>query len=134
MSEMFDSTAQERAAESSGKTSSAFATRAKEKLPRPKQNRTTAKLQKQLEDGLREFKAEITERPFLYLAIAFIAGFVSWTFPVRLIFSALRRLVSFLLGPAILLIGILKISELFSTANREQGTAASAGSGDMTGP
>ena len=32
MSEMFDSTAQEPAAESSGKTSSAFATRAKEKL------------------------------------------------------------------------------------------------------
>jgi hypothetical protein len=86
--------------------------------PRPQQNRKMAELQlqKHLEDGLNEFKAEVTERPLLYLAIAFIAGFVSWTFPVRLIFSALTRLVSFLLGPAILLIGILKISELFSTA------------------
>ena len=94
---------------------------------RTEQNREMAKpqLQKQLEDGLSEFKAEITERPLLYLAVAFIAGIVSWTFPVRLIFSALRRLVSFLLGPAILLIGILKISELFSTRNREQGTAGS---------
>jgi phosphoglycerol transferase MdoB-like AlkP superfamily enzyme len=72
-----------------------------------------------LEDGLRDFKAEITERPLLYLAIAFIAGFVSRTFPVRQILSALRRLVFFLMGPAILLIGILKISELVSTANDE---------------
>jgi hypothetical protein len=121
MSEIFDSTAHEPAAESSGKRSSAFATRAKE-------NCTTARLQlqKQLEDGLSEFKAEITERPFLYLAMAFIAGFISWTFPVRLIYSALRRLVSFLLGPAILLIGILKISEIISAANREQGTTDSA--------
>lgn len=87
--------------------------------PRPEQNHETAKLQlqKQLEDGLSEFKAEITERPFLYLTIAFIAGFVSWTFPVRLIFSALR-LVPFLLGPAFLLFGILKISELFSKEQR----------------
>jgi hypothetical protein len=86
---------------------------------------TTAKLHrpKQLEDGLREFKAEITERPFIYPAIALIAGFVFWTFPVRLIFSALRRLVSFLLVPSMLLIGIPKISELFPTAKREQGTA-----------
>jgi hypothetical protein len=103
---------------------------------RPEQNCTTARLQlqKQLEDGLSEFKAQITERPFLYLAMAFIAGFISWTFPVRLIFSALRRLVSFLLGPAILLIGILKISEIFSAENRELGTTDSADSGDMTSP
>ena len=104
--------------------------------PRLEQNCTTTKLQlqKQLEDGLSEFKAGITERPFFYLAIAFIAGLVSWTFPVRLIFAALRRLVSFLLGPAILLIGILKISEIFSAANREQGKTVSADSGDMTSP
>lgn len=82
--------------------------------PRPQQNRKMAELQKHLEDGLNEFKAEVTERPLLYLAFAFIAGFISWTFPIRLIFSALTRLVSFLSGPAILLIGILKITELFS--------------------
>jgi hypothetical protein len=99
--------------------------------PKLEQNCTTAKvqLQKQLEDGISQFKAEISERPFLYLAMAFIAGFVSWTFPVRLIFSALRRLVSFLLGPAILLIGIFKISEFFSAVNRGQGTTHS---GDIT--
>ena len=67
-----------------------------------------------LQDELEEFKADVTERPFLYLAIAFIAGLASWTFPVRMVFLALTRLVSFLLGPAILLIGLLKISELIS--------------------
>jgi hypothetical protein len=104
--------------------------------PRLEQNCITTRLQlqKQLEDGLSEFKAEITERPFLYLAIAFIVGFVSWTFPVRLIFAALRRLVSFVLGPAILLIGILKISEILCAANSEKRTTVSADSGDMTGP
>ena len=101
--------------------------------PRLEQNCTTTRLQlqKQLEDGISEFKAEISERPFLYLAIAFIAGFVSWTFPVRLIFAALRRLISILLGPAILLIGMLKISEFFCAARREQETT---GSGDVTSP
>jgi hypothetical protein len=102
--------------------------------PRLEQNCTTTRLQLQLEDGLSEFKAGITERPFLYLAIAFIAGFASWTFPVRLNFAALRRLVSFVLGPAILLFGMLKISEIFCAANREQITTVSADSGDMTGP
>jgi len=95
--------------------------------PRPQQNRKMAELQKHLEDGLNEFKAEVTERPLLYLAFAFIAGFISWTFPIRLIFSALTRLVSFLSGPAMLLIGILKISELFS-ARLEDMRALSASS------
>ena len=83
---------------------------------RQMQNRQAAELRllDQLEDRLREFKAEVAERPFPYLAIAFLAGFASWTFPVRLVFLALTRLVSFLLGPTILLMGILKISELFS--------------------
>jgi hypothetical protein len=84
--------------------------------PRQKQNRkmTETRLLSRLQDELEEFKADVTERPFLYLAIAFIAGFASWTFPVRMVFLALTRLVSFLLGPAVLLIGILKIKELFS--------------------
>jgi hypothetical protein len=75
-------------------------------------------LRKQLQDELTEFKAEIAQRPLLYLTIAFIAGFVSCTFPVRLISLVLIRLVSFLLGPAILLIGILKISEFFCETRR----------------
>jgi hypothetical protein len=73
-----------------------------------------------LEEGLSEFKAEITERPLLYLAVAFVAGFVSCTFPVRLIFSAVAKLASSLLGPAILLVGILKISESFSHRSGEK--------------
>ena len=39
--------------------------------------------QKQLEDRLNEVKADLVERPVLWLAIAFIAGVVSRTFPVR---------------------------------------------------
>jgi hypothetical protein len=84
--------------------------------PKQKQNRKMAetRLLSHLQDELAEFKADVTERPLLYLAIAFIAGLASWTFPVRMVFLALTRLVSFLLGPAVLLIGILKIKELFS--------------------
>jgi len=84
----------------------------------PKQNQNgkmaETRLLSHLQDELEEFKADVTERPFLYLAIAFIAGLASWTFPVRMVFLALTRLVSFLLGPAILVIGILKIKELLS--------------------
>ena len=81
-----------------------------------KQDREIAesRLLNDLENRLEEFRADVAERPFLHLAIAFVAGFFSWTFPVRLIFSALTRLISFLLGPVILLIGILRISELLS--------------------
>jgi hypothetical protein len=89
-----------------------------------KQNHKMAesRLLNDLEDRLEEFKGEVTERPFLYLAIAFVAGFASWTFPVRLIFSVLTRLVSFLFGPAILLMGILKIKELLGENLFDGGT------------
>ena len=84
--------------------------------PKQKQNRRMpeTRLLSHLQDELEAFKADVTERPFLYLAIAFIAGLASWTFPVRMVFLALTRLISFLSGPAILLIGILKIKELLS--------------------
>jgi hypothetical protein len=87
------------------------------------QRRKTAELQiqKQIEEGLTEFRAEVIERPFLYLVIAFAAGFVSRTFPARLIFVALLRLVSFLLGPTILVLGILKVRELVSVAGGREG-------------
>lgn len=79
-------------------------------------------LQKKLEEGLNEFRAEVIERPFLYLGMAFAAGFVSRTFPARLIFSALLRLLSFLSGPAILVLGILKVRELVSGAGGREGS------------
>jgi hypothetical protein len=84
-------------------------------LDRKQQGRKTAELriQEQVEEGLNEFRREVIERPFLYVIIAFVAGFVSQSFPVRLVFSALLRLISFLSGPAILALGILKIRELF---------------------
>jgi hypothetical protein len=72
--------------------------------------------QKQLEDRSNEFKAEVVERPFLWLAIAFIAGVVSHTFPVRILFLVLLRLASWLAGPAILLMGVMKICDLFSAS------------------
>ena len=74
--------------------------------------------QKQLEDRLNELKADITEQPFLWLAIAFIAGVVSHTFPVRILFLVVLRLISWLAGPAILLMGVIKISDLFSCTRR----------------
>jgi|ERR1700730_9153144 hypothetical protein len=86
-------------------------------IPRRRQQRrktAEAQLEKQLEVGVNEFRAEVIERPFLYLGLAFAGGLLSRTFPVRLIFSALLRLVSILSGPALLLMGILKIRELVS--------------------
>ena len=74
--------------------------------------------QKQLEDHLNELKADLAERPFLWLAIAFIAGVVSHTFPVRILFLVALRLISWLAGPAILLMGVIKISDLFSAGFR----------------
>jgi hypothetical protein len=81
-------------------------------LNRKQQGRKTAEFQKRVEESLNEFRREVIERPFMYLVLAFATGFVSQSFPVRLVFSALLRLVSFLSGPAILTLGILKIREL----------------------
>jgi hypothetical protein len=78
--------------------------------------------QKQLEDSLRELKVDVMERPFLWLAIAFIAGFISHTFPVRMLFFVAFRLVSWLAGPAILLMGMIKICDLFSNPQRNAPT------------
>jgi hypothetical protein len=86
-----------------------------------KRGRSEPQIQKQLEEGLNKFRAEVIERPFSYVGIAFAAGFVSRTFPARLIFSALLRLLSFLSGPAILVLGILKVRELVSGAGDREG-------------
>jgi hypothetical protein len=72
--------------------------------------------QQQLEDRLNELKADLAERPFRWLAIAFIEGVLSQTLPVRILFQVLLRLVYWLAGPAILLLGIIKISDMFSGA------------------
>jgi hypothetical protein len=81
---------------------------------------TEMQIQQRVEEALNEFRRAIVGRPFFYLGIAFAGGFVSRTFPLRLIFSALLRLVSFLLGPTILMLGILKSCELLSV---ERGSA-----------
>ena len=77
---------------------------------------------KQLEDSLSELKVDVAERPFLWLAIAFIAGSISHTFPVRMLFFVALRLVSWLAGPAILLMGMMKICDLFSSPQRNAPT------------
>lgn len=90
----------------------------------PEQRRKAPYLQfqKQLEDRLNELKVDLAERPFLWLAIAFIAGVVSRTFPVRILFLVVLRLISWLAGPAILLMGVIKISDLFSGFRRDTQT------------
>jgi hypothetical protein len=81
-------------------------------------NAANPEFQKRFEDGLNELKADVTERPSLWLAIAFVTGFLCHTFPIRVLFMVLVRLVSWLSGPVILLMGIIKISDLFSTSRR----------------
>ena len=90
--------------------------------PEPSRAGTDPQFQRQLENGLNEVKAEVTERPFLWLAIAFIAGFVSHTFPVRILFLVAMKLVSWLLGPIILLMGVLKIGDWFFSLPRKAPT------------
>ena len=86
--------------------------------PEERRKAGSPQFQKQLEDSLRELKVDVMERPFLWLAIAFVAGFVSHTFPVRVLFFVAFKLVSWLAGPAILLMGMIKICELFSSPQR----------------
>jgi len=76
--------------------------------------------QRQFEGRLNQLKADMVERPFFYSAIAFIAGFVTNTFPARVLFLVIVRLVSWLLGPAILLMGVIKLSDLFSGLRKDE--------------
>jgi hypothetical protein len=78
--------------------------------------------QRELEHGLNELRADMVERPLLYAGMAFVAGFVSNTFPARVLFHVLVRLISWLLGPAILLLGVIKFSGLFSNFRRDEPT------------
>jgi len=78
--------------------------------------------QQQLEDRWQAVKADVKEHPFLYLAMAFVTGVVSNTFPARMIFLVVMRIVSWLLGPAILLLGVFKLNDLFSGSRRTQPT------------
>lgn len=78
------------------------------------------RFQKQLEDRVNELKSDISQRPFLWLAIAFLSGFVSNSFPARMLFLILVRIISWLLGPAILLMGVVKISDLFFCSRAQE--------------
>ena len=91
-------------------------------IPEEGRKAGSPQFQKQLEDSFGELKVEITERPFLWLAIAFIAGSLSHTFPVRMLFFVALRLVSWLAGPAILLMGMIKICDLFASPQRNAPT------------
>lgn len=79
-------------------------------------------LKSKLEDYLRELKKEVAGQPFLCLAIAFLAGLISHTFPARLLFLVLAKLVSWSVKPAILLLGIFKFSELLTKLKRNEPT------------
>jgi len=89
---------------------------------RPEQNWKAADLQfqKQVARRLNKFKSDVSARPIHFLAIAFVAGFASNTVPARILFRVIVRLVSWLLGPAILVMGVIKISDLFSSSPRNE--------------
>jgi hypothetical protein len=91
---------------------------------RPEENRQSADLRfrQQFEDRLKELQADVAERPFLCLAVAFVAGFVSNTLPARMLFLVVVRIVSWLLGPVVLLMGVIKLSDMFSSSRRNEPT------------
>jgi hypothetical protein len=74
----------------------------------------------ELEDRLNEFRKDAATRPFLYVAIAFAAGFVSNTFPARMLFLIVMRVLSWLMGPAILVLGVIKLSKLVANGGTPQ--------------
>jgi hypothetical protein len=83
---------------------------------------TESRFQTQLEHRLNELKADVVERPFLYSGIAFLAGFLSNTLPARILFLLVARVVSWLSVPAVLVMGILKLSDLISGPRRSEPT------------
>jgi hypothetical protein len=93
---------------------------------RPEQEFQEAKLQyrKELEDRLHELRADAAARPFLYLAVAFVLGFVSNTFPLRMAFLILMRVLSWLMGPVILVLGVIKLSNLIANPRTFQAVPA----------
>jgi hypothetical protein len=84
----------------------------------------TRKFQHQMQDRFNQLKADISERPFLYAALAFVAGFVANTFPAKLLFLVIVRLLSWLLGPALLVMGVVKLSDLFFSPGSKEPTVA----------
>jgi hypothetical protein len=85
-------------------------------------SKSVDQFQQQLEDRWQAVKADVREHPFLYLAIAFVTGVASNTFPARMLFLIVMRIISWLLGPAILLLGVFKLSDLFSGSRRTETT------------
>src|SRR5271168_2652335 len=83
-------------------------------------SKSVDQFQQQLEERLKAVKGDVGEHPFLYLAIAFVTGVVFNTFPARMLFLVVMRIVSWLLGPAILLLGVFKLNDLFSSSRRTQ--------------
>ena len=94
-----------------------------------------AKLQygEELEDRLNRIRTDAAARPFFYLAIAFVAGFVANTFPARMLFLILMRLLSWLMGPVILVLGVIKLSKLVATGGTLQGVPAHSNTQPVNG-
>jgi hypothetical protein len=66
------------------------------------------------QERLNRLKDEIVQRPFLSLALAFTAGLLAQTFPVRLLLLAIIKILSGLAVPTILALGAVKAFEMSS--------------------
>ena len=73
------------------------------------------RLREECKQRLNRLKQDIVQRPFFSLAIAFAAGLLSQTFPVRLLFLLVFKVVSWLAGPVILALGAVKAFEIVSS-------------------
>jgi hypothetical protein len=92
----------------------------------PEQGLRSAKLQyqKEFEHRLNDLRADAAARPLLYSAMAFGLGFVSNTFPARMLFLIVMRVLSWLMGPAILVLGVMKLTNLLADARAFQAAPA----------
>ena len=81
-----------------------------------------SRFQTEVEHRLNELKADVVARPFLYAGMAFLAGFLSNTLLARILFLLVARVVSWLSVPVILVMGIIKLSDLFSVSQRSEPT------------
>jgi hypothetical protein len=73
------------------------------------------RLREECQERLDRLKVDVVERPFLSLVIAFTCGLLAQTFPVRFLLLLVVKIVSWLAGPTILVLGAVKAFELISS-------------------
>jgi hypothetical protein len=74
--------------------------------------RSGFRLRQECQERLDQLRQDVIQRPFLSVVLAFTGGLLAQTFPVRLLLMAIVKVISWLVGPAILALGAVKAFEI----------------------